>query len=130
MVTKLMIRGPQIIPRHDNRHDAQIFGSSPVWTLSSVRHTRPVIGITSLQAPRYRHYSRTISHLFAELVALFSLVTTGQLEEEEESALGRKAAGAAFGWRRYCKGLKRTPFSVVKDADIGDLDEGLRISWV
>jgi hypothetical protein len=95
----------------------------------SVRHTRPVIRITSLQAPRYRHCSRTISHFFAELVALFSLVTTGQLEEEE-SALGRKVAGAAFGWPRYLQGAQRTPFSVVKDADIGDLDEGLRISWV
>ena len=107
MVTELMIRGPQIIPRHDNRHDAQIFPC-----LGGHQCATPVLAIcvTSLQASRYRHYlSREISRLFAEFVALFSLVTTGQLEEEE-SALGRKAAeaaGAAFGWRRYLQGAQK-----------------------
>jgi hypothetical protein len=63
-----------------------------------------VTSITSLLVPIYRHNSRKISRLFAEFVALFSLVTTGQLEEEG-SALERKAAGAAFAGVGISKGL-------------------------
>ena len=64
-----------------------------------------VTGVTSLSVHIYRQSSRKVSRLFAEFVAPVSLLATSQLEDED-LALERKAAGAAFG-RRYLQGTVR-----------------------
>jgi hypothetical protein len=112
MVIELMIRGPQIIPRHDNPHDAQIV---------------PFIGITPLQAQNAAIVLGQF--LVCSLNLLLYFLSLPLSTGEGTLGLGRKAAGPAFGGCRYLQGTHKKN-SVFEDDGTDDLDERLRIPVV